>query len=72
MIHPDQPRSSQPADEHLISHVRVKDLPATLRPPDQRTAARSTFTVSLWLSNYSAPEAIDLLTRLSAQRAPVG
>ncbi|MFC6017538.1 hypothetical protein ACFP2T_15150 [Plantactinospora solaniradicis] len=52
--------------------VRIKDLPATLRPPDQQGADRATFTVSTWLSNYSARDAIDVLTRLAAQRAPVG
>ncbi|MDW5329064.1 hypothetical protein [Plantactinospora sp. KLBMP9567] len=52
--------------------VRVKDLPATLRPPDEREAQRWTFTVSMWLSNYSAREAIDVLTRLAAGRAAFG
>ncbi|MEO3748404.1 hypothetical protein [Plantactinospora sp. B5E13] len=52
--------------------VRVKDLPTTLRPPDQQEADRSTFAVSTWLSNYSARNAIDVLARLAAGRAPVG
>ncbi|MGX7670542.1 hypothetical protein [Plantactinospora sp. DSM 117369] len=52
--------------------VRVKDLPTTLRPPDQPGADRATFTVSTWLSNYSARDAIDVLAQLAAQRAPVG
>ncbi|MFY1669012.1 hypothetical protein ACN27G_03495 [Plantactinospora sp. WMMB334] len=52
--------------------VRVKDLPVTLRPPDQRDADRWTFTVSMWLSNYSAREAIDVLARLAGERTPIG
>ncbi|AVT32248.1 hypothetical protein C6361_25460 [Plantactinospora sp. BC1] len=52
--------------------VRVKDLPATLRAPDQQRADRATFGVSTWLSNHSAREAVDILARLAAERAPVG
>ncbi|MGI5144962.1 hypothetical protein ACQEVC_00950 [Plantactinospora sp. CA-294935] len=52
--------------------VRVKDLPTTLRQPDRQEADRATFTVSTWLSNYSARDAIDVLTRLAAGRAPIG
>ncbi|WP_203858501.1 hypothetical protein [Plantactinospora mayteni] len=52
--------------------VRVKDLPATLRPPDGREVRRWTFTVSMWLSNYSAREAVDVLARLASERAPIG
>ncbi|MDG4785469.1 hypothetical protein O7626_05895 [Micromonospora sp. WMMD1102] len=52
--------------------VRVKHLPATLRLPDQQRADRATFAVSTWLSNYSAREAIEILARIAAERAPVG
>lgn len=62
----DSPRGSA----HVV--VRVRDLPSTLRPPESAGSDRATFAVSTWLANHSVREAIGLLSRLAAGRAPVG
>lgn len=62
----DSPRGSW----HIV--VRVRDLPTTLRPPESQGSDRATFAASTWLSNYDAREAIGVLSRLAAGRAPVG
>lgn len=62
----DSPRGSW----HIV--VRVRDLPTTLRPPESQGTDRATFAVSTWLSNHDVRQAIGLLARLAAGRAPVG
>lgn len=62
----DSPRGSW----HIV--VRVRGLPGTLQPPESRGTDRATFAASTWLSNHDVREAIGLLGRLAAGRAPVG